>query len=104
MNMLRSTVKPFRRVDHAIKKCFLSSTGQQSQPILNFNDPEAAYKSKSTFELLRSYVVFKVCLIRPLVVNAEKLLRISRKVLGDGITDSLLRSTFFGHFCAGEVS
>lgn len=40
--------------------------------------------------------------MRPLVARSDSLLRTSYKVLGSGITNAALRSTFFGHFCAGE--
>lgn len=69
---------------------------------INFNDSKVAFRSKTLNDLLRAKVVFTACQIRPLVLYAESLIRTSYKYLGNGITTSLLRLTFFGHFCAGE--
>lgn len=72
-------------------------------PLLpNFNDARASYESKSTPELIRAAVSFGLCKVPILVNNAELLLTTSRTLLGGAATDSLLRATLFGHFCAGE--
>ena len=74
------------------------------QPLINFTDTSLAHGSKSTFELLRSIAVFKLCRIPLLVTHAESLLNLSTKILGRTITNSLVRHTFFNHFCAGTNS
>jgi len=39
----------------------------------------------------------------PLLVNyAEELLGLSRRILGNTLTDAILKATLYGHFCAGE--
>ena len=68
----------------------------------DFSDEKAAYESKSNIELLRAYIVFQLCRIPFIVNHSESLLKYSRKVLGDTITDNVLKATMFGHFCAGE--
>jgi proline dehydrogenase len=73
-----------------------------SLSIPDFNNNLLAFDTKSTASLLRAHLVFSLCLIKPLVNNADPLLNMTRRVLGDYITDSLLKATFFGHFCAGE--
>ena len=75
---------------------------QGELPIPDFNDAQSAFESKSTKNLLRASLVYTLCGIKPLVNNAEPLLKMTRKVFGDTITDFLLKATLFGHFCAGE--
>jgi len=69
---------------------------------LNFDDVSQSFHVKTTYELLRSLVVFKLCSIRPLVVRAQPLLALSERMLGRRLTHWILRHTFFAHFCAGE--
>ena len=40
--------------------------------------------------------------VRPLVCNADLLLRLSKRVLGTTLTNALLRPTFYKQFVAGE--
>jgi hypothetical protein len=71
-------------------------------PAVNLNDTSVGYASKTTPELLRGLLVLALC--RDTVVSrADKLLNAGRQVLGDTITEALLRHTFFAHFCAGET-
>lgn len=49
-------------------------------------------------------LVFQLSGVQPLVSNSRRLLELSRRVVGDSITDWLLQQTFFGHFCAGTSS
>ena len=46
--------------------------------------------------------MFNLCSISVLVQNAEALIRLSRNIFGDFVTNSILKMTLFGHFCAGE--
>eukprot|EP01031_Cornospumella_fuschlensis_P034235 gene34236-41441_t len=80
----------------------LSQQSSQPHVSIDFNDTKVAFKAKTTSELLRSLVVFSSCQIKPLVNQAEPLLKFSYKYLGHTLTDSALRATFFGHFCAGQ--
>ena len=75
------------------------ATGPQK---INFNDSETAFQAKTFPALIRGYAVFRTCLVRFLVNNAETMIRQSYIYLGDPITDYALRKTFFGHFCAGQ--
>ncbi|KAG7368746.1 proline dehydrogenase [Nitzschia inconspicua] len=79
-----------------------NNTSTPKNPVPDFNDAHAAYESKSTKELLRAAACFRLCRIPFLVNNAESLLRSSRFLLGGWITDAALKTTLFGHFCAGE--
>lgn len=69
---------------------------------LDFSDPRQAFASKTTGELLRQLLVLRMCQIRPLVTNADKLLALSNTVFGTTITSAIIRHTFFKHFVAGE--
>lgn len=73
-----------------------------SAPVIDFSDPRIAYQSKSMGQLLRSYIVFSLCQVPILVRNSEILIKLSYKILGKPITNTVLRMTMFGHFCAGE--
>mmetsp|Transcript_39726 Transcript_39726/g.72724 ORF Transcript_39726/g.72724 Transcript_39726/m.72724 type:complete len:592 (-) Transcript_39726:88-1863(-) len=69
-----------------------------------FSDSASAHGSKSTFELVRAIGVFNVCRLSFIVKHAEGLLGLSTKVLGSSITNTVVKHTFFKHFCAGEDS
>ena len=60
------------------------------------------FATKTTAEVFRAFVVMRMCQIPALVTNGDKLLSLGEKVLGQAIINSILRATFFGHFCAGE--
>lgn len=70
--------------------------------LLNFADPVVSFKTKSSFDLFRSVVVFKICQIKPLIARADQLLKLSYRLLGQNLTNGILRLSFFDHFCAGE--
>mmetsp|Transcript_78327 Transcript_78327/g.227242 ORF Transcript_78327/g.227242 Transcript_78327/m.227242 type:complete len:572 (+) Transcript_78327:110-1825(+) len=73
-----------------------------TESIPDFNDSKAAFESKTTKELFRAALCFRLCRIPFLVNHAEDLLGLSRRILGNTVTDAILRATLFGHFCAGE--
>ena len=79
-------------------------TQHHAPPVINFEDSASAHGSKSTFELVRAITVFKLCRLPFLVKHAEGLLDLSTKILGSTITNSVVKHTFFKHFCAGEDS
>ena len=52
-----------------------SPTAQQIDPLdLKFNDPVASFKSKTTMELFRAYVVYQLCSVEYLVENNTKVI------------------------------
>jgi len=69
---------------------------------LSFEDHTAAFKSKTTWEVLRALLVFQMCGINIIVDNNEKLLKIGQKVLGKRLFGILMKQTFYGQFVAGE--
>ncbi|KAK9839435.1 hypothetical protein WJX81_001871 [Elliptochloris bilobata] len=70
---------------------------------LDFGDPAAAFGAKSTRELLLAWSVFSACQIKPLVRNADALLRWSKRLLPSALVDGIVKRTFFAHFCGGET-
>nr|XP_036227852.1 proline dehydrogenase 1, mitochondrial isoform X7 [Bactrocera oleae]XP_036227853.1 proline dehydrogenase 1, mitochondrial isoform X7 [Bactrocera oleae] len=75
----------------------------QRDPLdVSFNDPIASFKSKTTWELIRAYLVYTVCSIEPVVENNLKLMKIANTLLGDKLFTMLMKATFYGHFVAGE--
>lgn len=85
-----------------VHSLYVKQHNEHIQSVPNFSDAQAAFESKTTFELLRAWLVFRLCGVKPLVSNAKPLLQMSRRFLGDYITDGMLKATLFGHFCAGE--
>lgn len=66
--------------------------------------PEAsatAYAGHSTTELLRSVAVLKACQVKPLVRNAEALIRLAESTVGPRITHAAIGATFYPQFAAG---
>ncbi|XP_017890946.1 proline dehydrogenase 1, mitochondrial isoform X2 [Ceratina calcarata] len=76
---------------------------RQIDPLdLRFNDPVAAFKSKTTKELLRAYIVYQLCSIEYIAENNMTLMKLSKQILGEKLFTKLMKSTFYGHFVAGE--
>ncbi|XP_035691457.1 proline dehydrogenase 1, mitochondrial-like isoform X4 [Branchiostoma floridae] len=69
---------------------------------LNFDDALEAYKSKTTGEILRALLVFKLCSFDIIVRNNNQLMKLSRRILGKRLFKSCMKGTFYGHFVAGE--
>ncbi|XP_032296338.1 proline dehydrogenase 1, mitochondrial isoform X2 [Drosophila virilis] len=75
----------------------------QRDPLdVSFNDPIAAFKSKTTWELVRAYMVYMICSSEKLVEHNMTLLKVARAVLGSKLFVILMKSSFYGHFVAGE--
>jgi len=58
-------------------------------------------QAKSTGKLVQSLAVFKACSFKPLVDNADTIIRASRKIAAP-LVDSVVKATMFRHFCGGE--
>ncbi|XP_069506462.1 proline dehydrogenase 1, mitochondrial [Ambystoma mexicanum] len=69
---------------------------------LRFEDPREAFRSKSSLELVRSLLVFKLCSYELLVARNQQLMHICRKVLGQTLFEKMMKLTFYGQFVAGE--
>ncbi|XP_073832748.1 proline dehydrogenase slgA isoform X3 [Musca autumnalis] len=75
----------------------------QRDPLdVGFNDPVAAFKSKTTWELVRAYLVYMICSSEKLVEHNMKLMKVANTILGEKLFTALMKATFYGHFVAGE--
>lgn len=81
---------------------FLDASFDASSYKVDFEDAQRSFQSKSFFELTRSLIIFKVCSIGPVVRNASFLYKLSTKIMGNTVPDSVIRASFFQHFCGGE--
>ena len=55
------------------------------------------------YELFRAFLVLRLCSLDFLVQHNQRILQSLRKILGATLFKRLLKSTFFGHFVAGET-
>ncbi|XP_069671517.1 proline dehydrogenase 1, mitochondrial isoform X2 [Periplaneta americana] len=69
---------------------------------LTFEDHVASFKSKTTWEILRAYIVYTMCSSEYLVEHNMTLMKISKRLFGDRLFKFMMKSTFYGHFVAGE--
>ena len=72
-------------------------------PQLRFDDHAAIFSDRSTPELLRALLVFRLCGIPAFVNNSEALLEFGHRTIGARATNFIIKHTFFAHFCAGET-
>lgn len=79
-----------------------SSSPQRDPLDVGFSDPNAAFKSKTTFELIRAYFVYLLCSSEFLVENNMKIMKLTKAIVGERLFTELMKSTFYGHFVAGE--
>uniref|UniRef100_A0A336KRJ7 Proline dehydrogenase n=1 Tax=Culicoides sonorensis TaxID=179676 RepID=A0A336KRJ7_CULSO len=88
--------------------CFTHNNVLSSKPIrrdkldLTFNDNIAAFKSKTTLELIRGLFVYSMCSFDFIVQNNMKIMKIMKIILGTKLFTLLMKWTFYGHFVAGE--
>ena len=79
-----------------------SLSGQGGSRRLDFSDFEQAFKGKDIYDLTRAMLVYKICSFHKLIDYNKQLISFSRNVLGKRGFDLLMKSTFYGHFVAGE--
>lgn len=79
-----------------------SATSTKDPLDLSFANPEAAFKSKTTWEVLRAYIVYQLCSSSFLVDNNMQLMKIGKAILGQKMFAQVMKLTFYGHFVAGE--
>ncbi|XP_054448694.1 proline dehydrogenase 1, mitochondrial [Pteronotus mesoamericanus] len=71
-------------------------------PTVDFDNAQEAYRSRRSWELARSLLVLRLCASPLLLAHHEKLLHLSRRLLGQRLFDKLMKMTFYGQFVAGE--
>ncbi|TPP63580.1 Proline dehydrogenase [Fasciola gigantica] len=69
---------------------------------LDFRNTRLAHISKTNIDLLRGIIVYRLCSIPQLVKWNKQLMECSRKIFGKWIFRKMMKSTFYGHFVAGE--
>ncbi|KAG8543996.1 hypothetical protein GDO81_023288 [Engystomops pustulosus] len=75
---------------------------QGSEPALNFSDGRV-FRLKSRWEVVRGLLIFRLCSVPTLVKNSEKLLSVSRRLLGRRLFEWGMRVSVYGQFVAGET-
>nr|AAA02748.1 proline oxidase [Drosophila melanogaster] len=97
------TVKRSMKQESSQEKNPSPAGSPQRDPLdVSFNDPIAAFKSKTTGELIRAYLVYMICSSENLVEHNMTLMKWSKNVLGQRLFTLLMKATFYGHFVAGE--
>lgn len=71
-----------------------TATGRKDPLDTSFNDPIAAFKSKTTFELIRGYLVYLICSSETLVENNMKV----DKSFSRNNLSTIRYSVMFSHF------
>jgi proline dehydrogenase len=82
-----------------IQKKYLE--GEQALP-LDFDDPKAAFESKTTWEIMRSLLVFRICKMSWLVKKADTILKWSKRLFTPYLVNFVVKNTFYGQFVAGS--
>uniref|UniRef100_A0A914YTR0 Proline dehydrogenase n=1 Tax=Panagrolaimus superbus TaxID=310955 RepID=A0A914YTR0_9BILA len=90
-----SSVTPSTEVIQEVDKCY-------NKLDLTFENAREAFKSKTNFELFRALLVLRLCSVDFLVQQNQRILQLLRKTLGPTLFKRILKSTFYGHFVAGE--
>lgn len=94
--------------DLRVTAALVQATAAHHQPasacakLQGFDDPQVAFSAKSTGQLLQSLAIFRTCSVKPLVQNADILLSAAKRVVGPSLVTSVVRHTFFKHFCGGR--
>ncbi|KAF6204182.1 hypothetical protein GE061_002522 [Apolygus lucorum] len=68
----------------------------------SFDNAEEAFKSKTTGEVFRAYLVYLLTSSSFLVENNMALMKIGKGVLGERLFTWVMKKSFYGHFVAGE--
>ncbi|XP_059532508.1 proline dehydrogenase 1, mitochondrial isoform X1 [Myotis daubentonii] len=71
-------------------------------PTVEFDNAQEAYRSRRSWELVRSLLVLRLCASPALLAHHEQLLHFTRRLLGQRLFDRLMKMTFYGQFVAGE--
>ncbi|KAM8866116.1 proline dehydrogenase 1, mitochondrial [Synchiropus picturatus] len=73
-----------------------------NEGIVDFDQTREAYKSKESWELLRSLLVFKLCSYDVLVDKNKEIMDVAQRLLGRRAFEQFMKMTFYGQFVAGE--
>ncbi|XP_072273375.1 hydroxyproline dehydrogenase [Pyxicephalus adspersus] len=102
---LRSSLVPLSpwtlSLSHTGRSCHRASA-HGANSALNFSDGKV-FRLKSRWEVMRGLLIFQMCSFPTLVKNSEKLMGVSRRLLGRRLFEWGMRSTVYGQFVAGET-
>eukprot|EP00731_Ephydatia_muelleri_P022707 Em0015g290a len=76
--------------------------GNAPPPTPDFTNTAEAFKTKTTKEILRSYLVYKMFTFEGIVSRSQKLIKVSRTLLGQTLFNKVMRATIYGQFVGGE--
>ncbi|XP_046463928.1 hydroxyproline dehydrogenase-like [Daphnia pulex] len=81
---------------------FSSTLTSNQEKEISFADHRTAYAHLSRAEILRAWIVLKLCSLDFLLQNSLKVLETSKRVFGRGLLEKILRPTLYDQFVAGD--
>ncbi|XP_031549212.1 proline dehydrogenase 1, mitochondrial-like [Actinia tenebrosa] len=87
---------------HIDKRYELENAKRENVTRFAFDNSREAFRSKTSLQLLRALLVFRLCSINFLVQKNQQLMKLGQRMLGKGLFRKLMKATFYGHFVAGE--
>ncbi|EFX65779.1 hypothetical protein DAPPUDRAFT_204241 [Daphnia pulex] len=81
---------------------FSSTLTSNQEKEISFADHRTAYAHLSRAEILRAWIVLKLCSFDFLLQNSLKVLETSQRVFGQGLLEKILRPTLYDQFVAGD--
>ncbi|XP_032731731.1 proline dehydrogenase 1, mitochondrial-like [Lontra canadensis] len=82
--------------------CGTAEAARPPMPVVDFGNTQEAYRSRRSWELVRSLLVLRLCASSALLAHHEQLLHLARRLLGQRLFEKLMKMTFYGQFVAGE--
>ncbi|OCT58810.1 hypothetical protein XELAEV_18001298mg [Xenopus laevis] len=79
-----------------------TAAAAQAQGALSFSDG-GVFKLKSSWEVARGLLIFRMCSFPSLVKHSEKMLSVSRRLLGRRLFEWGMKGSVYGQFVAGET-
>ncbi|KAM4697688.1 hydroxyproline dehydrogenase [Rhinophrynus dorsalis] len=75
---------------------------QEAESSLSFSDG-GVFRLKSGWEVVRGLLIFRMCSFPRLVKNSDKLLTVSRRLLGRRLFEWGMKGSVYGQFVAGDT-
>ncbi|XP_060699564.1 proline dehydrogenase 1, mitochondrial [Hemiscyllium ocellatum] len=94
--------RPYLPPKGSVRSQAPAAPGSTAAVIPDFGNYREAYRSKSSAELVRSLLVFRLCSYSVLVDRHKELINLSRVFFGKWLFEKVMRMTFYGQFVAGK--
>ncbi|XP_043571560.1 proline dehydrogenase 1, mitochondrial-like [Chiloscyllium plagiosum] len=94
--------RPYLPPKGSVRSQAPAAPGSTAALIPDFGNYREAYRSKSSAELVRSLLVFRLCSYSVLVDRHKELINLSRLLFGKWLFEKVMRMTFYGQFVAGK--